>query len=130
MNPAARLGALTPSGRARVPVAWSLYDLANTVFSYAIVSTAIGLWLTDDTRYGQGPGQLIQGIAIAVSVGFNALISPFLGAISDRGGRRLPFLLFSQLPTKHEPSVSYDQNPGGGRWARYSVREADTGCAS
>ncbi len=94
MNPAARLAALTPSGRARVPVSWSLYDLANTVFSYAIVSTAIGLWLTDGARYGQGPGQLIQGIAIAVSVGFNALISPFLGAISDRGGRRLPFLLF------------------------------------
>ncbi len=94
MNPAARLAALTPSGRARVPVAWSLYDLANTVFSYAIVSTAIGLWLTDDARYGQGPGQLVQGLAIAVSVGFNALISPFLGAISDRGGRRLPFLLF------------------------------------
>ena len=94
MNPAARLAALTPSGRARVPVAWSLYDLANTVFSYAIVSTAIGLWLTDDARYGPGPGQLVQGVAIAVSVGFNALISPFLGAISDRGGRRLPFLLF------------------------------------
>ena len=99
MNPAARLAALTPSGRARVPVAWSLYDLANTVFSYAIVSTAIGLWLTDDSRYGPGPGQLMQGVAIALSVGFNALISPFLGAISDRGGRRLPFLLFFTVLT-------------------------------
>ena len=27
---------------------WTLYDFANTIFSYAIVSTAIGLWLTDD----------------------------------------------------------------------------------
>ncbi len=88
------LGTLTPSGRAAVPAAWSLYDFANTIFSYAIVSTAIGLWLTSDARFGQGLGQLVQGITIAVSVGLNALVSPILGALSDRGGRRLPFLFF------------------------------------
>ena len=38
-----RLAGLTPSGRARVPVAWALYDFANTIFSYAVFSTAIGL---------------------------------------------------------------------------------------
>ena len=93
------LAGLTPSGRAVVPVAWSLYDFANTIFSYAVVSTAIGLWLTDDSRFGQGLGQLVQGIAIAVSVGLNALVSPILGALSDRGGRRLPFLLFFTVLT-------------------------------
>ena len=93
------LAGLTPSGRAVVPVAWSLYDFANTIFSYAVVSTAIGLWLTDDSRFGQGLGQLVQGITIAVSVGLNALVSPILGALSDRGGRRLPFLLFFTVLT-------------------------------
>lgn len=73
---------------------WTLYDFANTIFSYAIVSTAIGLWLTSDDRFGQGLGQLVLGLAIAVSVGLNALVSPILGAMSDRAGRRLPFLLF------------------------------------
>jgi len=77
-----------------VPASWALYDFANTIFSYAVVSVAIGLWLTDDSRFGAGPGQLVQGIAVAVSVGINALVSPILGALSDRGGRRLPFLLF------------------------------------
>ncbi len=90
---AAGLAELTPSGRAIVPTAWALYDFANTIFSYAVVSVAIGLWLTDTSRFGAGPGQLVQGIAIAVSVGLNALVSPILGALSDRGGRRLPFLL-------------------------------------
>jgi len=90
----ARLAGLTPSGQARVPIAWALYDFANTVFSYAVVSTAFGVWLTDPTRLGLGPGQLVQGLAIASSVGLNALVSPILGALSDRGGRRLPFLLF------------------------------------
>jgi MFS transporter, UMF1 family len=98
-NLAARLAVLTPTGRARVPFAWSLYDLANTVYSYAVVSTAIGLWLTADARFGAGPGQLVQGVAIAISVGLNALVSPFLGALSDRGGRRLPFLLFFTILT-------------------------------
>jgi UMF1 family MFS transporter len=93
------LAGMTPSGRTIVPVAWSLYDFANTIFSYAVVSTAIGLWLTDDSRYGQGLGQLVQGIAIAISVGLNALVSPILGALSDRGGRRLPFLLFFTVLT-------------------------------
>jgi UMF1 family MFS transporter len=97
IDPAARpggLAGLTPSGRAIVPFSWSIYDFANTIWSYAVVSTAIGLWLTADSRFGQGPGQLVVGLAIAISVGINALVSPILGALSDRGGRRMPFLLF------------------------------------
>jgi UMF1 family MFS transporter len=79
--------------------AWTLYDFANTIFSYAIVSTAIGLWLTADSRFGPGLGQLVQGITIADSVGLNALVSPILGALSDRDGRRMPFLLFFTILT-------------------------------
>jgi UMF1 family MFS transporter len=89
-----RIAALTPSGRAGVPVAWALYDFANTVYSYAIVSYAMGLWVTDDVRLGAADGQFWFGIANAASVGINALVSPVLGAMSDRGGRRLPYLLF------------------------------------
>ena len=89
-----RLAGLTPSGRAGVPAAWALYDFANTVYSYAIVSFAMGLWVTSDTRLGAADGQFWFGVANAVSVGLNALVSPVLGAMSDRGGRRLPYLLF------------------------------------
>jgi UMF1 family MFS transporter len=92
------LGALTPSGRAVVPVGWALYDFANTIFSYAVVSYAIGLWLVDDARFGEGGGNLAFSVAIAASVGLNAIVSPILGALSDRGGgRRLPYLLFFTL---------------------------------
>ena len=94
-----RLAGLSPSGKARVPAAWATYDFANTIFSYAIVSTAIGLWLTEDENFGQDLGQLVQTICIVVSVGINALVSPPLGALSDRGGRRLPFLLVFTILT-------------------------------
>lgn len=87
-----RLAGLTPSGRAGVPVAWALYDFANTIYSYAIVSFAMGLWVND--RLGPADGQFWFGIANAASVGLNALVSPVLGAMSDRGGRRMPYLLF------------------------------------
>src|SRR4051794_7537731 len=88
------LGALSPTGRAAEPAAWALYDFANTIFSYAVVSTAIGLWATDAARFGERDGNLVVSIAVAVSVALNAVVSPILGALSDRGGRRLPFLLF------------------------------------
>jgi UMF1 family MFS transporter len=87
------LARLTPSGKARVPVAWALYDFANTIFSFAVVSGAIGLWLTDTGRFGERDGNFLLSVAIVISVGLNAIVSPILGALSDRGGRRLPFLL-------------------------------------
>ncbi len=91
------LAGLTPSGRAVVPAAWSLYDFANTIFSFAVVSGAIGLYLVNDRQFGERDGNALLSIAIVVSVGLNAAVSPILGAFSDRGGRRMPFLLFFTL---------------------------------
>jgi UMF1 family MFS transporter len=85
------LEGLTPSGRAIVPSAWALYDFANTIFSFAVVSGSIGLYLTD--QFGRRDGGVLLAVSVAVSVGLNAIVSPILGAISDRGGRRMPFLL-------------------------------------
>jgi MFS transporter, UMF1 family len=36
---------------------------------------------------------VLLAVSVAVSVGINAIVSPILGALSDRGGRRMPFLL-------------------------------------
>jgi UMF1 family MFS transporter len=86
------LGGLTPSGQARVPLSWALYDFANTIYSYAIVSYAMSLWTID--RLGEGDGNWWFGVAAAASVGLNALVSPPLGAMSDRTGGRMRYLLF------------------------------------
>lgn len=97
MNVMATLRGLSVDGRIRTPVAWSLYDFANTIFSFAVVSNAIGLLLTEGL--GDADGNLWLGIASAVAVGLNALVSPVLGKISDRGGQRLPYLLFFTVLT-------------------------------
>lgn len=70
---------------------WALYDFADTIWSYAIFSRAISLFLVE--KLGDSEGNLWLGLSVALSVGINALVSPLLGAVSDRYGRRLPFLL-------------------------------------
>ena len=54
------LGGLTRSGSAVEALAWALYDFANTIFSFAIVSFAMSLWAirylgeADGTTHPQG----------------------------------------------------------------------------
>jgi MFS transporter, UMF1 family len=75
-----------------VPLSWALYDFANTIYSYAVVSYAIGLWSVD--RLGASDGQFWVLFAGAASVLINAVVSPVLGAMSDRTGGRVRYLLF------------------------------------
>lgn len=76
-------------------LAWALYDFANTIFSFAIVSFAMSLWAI---RFlGEADGTFWFTAAVSISVLLNALVSPVLGAMSDRVGRRKPFLAFFTL---------------------------------
>jgi len=84
------LGGLTRSGSAVEGLSWALYDFANTIFSFAIVSFAMSLW---SIRFlGEAGGQFWFTFAVSISVLINAAVSPVLGAMSDRTGRRKPFL--------------------------------------
>ncbi len=85
------LGGLTRSGSAAEGLAWALYDFANTIFSFAIVSYAMSLWAI--AHLGEAQGQLAFTVAVSGSVLLNAIVSPVLGAMSDRVGRRKGFLL-------------------------------------
>ena len=84
------LGGLTRTGSSIQALAWALYDFANTIFSFAIVSFAMSLWTI---RFlGEADGTFWFTAAVSISVLFNAIVSPVLGAMSDRVGRRRPFL--------------------------------------
>ncbi len=84
--------------RSRLGVSsWALYDLANTVFSFNIISYMAPLWVLgiyERLGLGQGEGNLVWGLAVGLSMLLNALVSPVMGAVSDRAGVRKPFLLF------------------------------------
>ena len=70
---------------------WALYDFADTIWSYAVYSRAITLFLV--AKLGDSNGNLWLGLSVGIPVLVNAAVSPFLGAVSDRYGRRLPFLV-------------------------------------
>ncbi|MDQ3880431.1 MAG: MFS transporter [Chloroflexota bacterium] len=84
------LAGLTRSGSAVEALSWALYDFANTIFSFAIVSFAMSLWSI--AHLGEAAGQFWFTVAFSASVLVNAAVSPVLGALSDRAGRRKPFL--------------------------------------
>ncbi len=90
------LAGLTRTGSAAEGLSWGLYDFANTIFSFAIVSFAMGPWAT---RFlGEANGTFLFTLALSISVAVNALVSPVLGAMSDRtGGRKRYLLVFTVL---------------------------------
>ncbi len=74
---------------------WILYDLANTIFSMGVVSLYFSLWVRD--QVGADRADTVYGIITAVSMGIIFVISPLLGAMTDRARRRMPFLVVSTL---------------------------------
>jgi len=72
---------------------WVSYDLGNTVFSFNIVSIYLPLWIVND----MGGRDSDYGLANSISMGAMFLTAPLLGAISDKAGRRMPYLLVTTL---------------------------------
>jgi MFS transporter, UMF1 family len=80
----------------RVSVAsWILYDLANTIFSMSISSLYFSLYVRETA--GAGNADRIYGFTTAVSMAVIFVLSPLLGALTDRAPRRVPFLTVSTL---------------------------------
>lgn len=78
----------------RAVVSWILYDLANTIFSMGVISVYFPEWLKEV----QGDRSVsINNQMVALSMGIIFVVSPLLGAMTDRARRRLPFLTVSTL---------------------------------
>ncbi len=72
---------------------WALYDFANTIFSMNIVSSYFKPWLVDDL----GKPGFAFDVTVALSMLAVAILSPALGALSDRDGRKKRFLFLFTL---------------------------------
>ncbi len=91
-GPAAQAGRPIPR---RAVVSWVLYDLANTIFSMGVVSLYFSLYVRD--AVGAGRADTLYGIITAISMAVIFIISPLLGAMTDRARRRMPFLVTSTI---------------------------------
>jgi UMF1 family MFS transporter len=72
-----------------------LYDLANTIFSMGVVSLFFSLWIRD--QVGPERADSVYTLITAFSMGIIFVLSPLLGAMSDRARRRMPFLVVSTI---------------------------------
>ena len=79
----------------RAVASWVLYDLANTIFSMGVVSLYFSLWIRDEV--GAERADTFYGIITAISMAVIFVVSPLLGAMTDRARRRMPFLVASTL---------------------------------
>ena len=74
----------------RPPVAaWALYDFANTIFSYAVITRYFNEWIIverDEPDYYVGLMGFVVALALVAAL-------PPVGAIADRYGARKPFLV-------------------------------------
>ena len=69
-------------------LSWGLYDFANTIWAFSILSLYFALWVTQDN----GAPQAYFFRTLSLSMLAVAVTCPMLGAVSDRFGRRIPFL--------------------------------------
>jgi len=79
----------------RATAGWILYDLANTVFAMGVVSTTFPLWVRD--QVGADQADRVHGLVTSLSMALIFVLSPLVGAMTDRARRRLPFLVVSTL---------------------------------
>jgi UMF1 family MFS transporter len=89
-----RVQAPRPIAR-RAVISWVLYDLANTIFSMGVVSLYFSLWVRD--MVGPLRADSVTGVITAISMGVIFIVSPLLGAMTDRAWRRMPFLVTSTI---------------------------------
>lgn len=79
----------------RAVAAWVLYDLANTIFSMGVASTFFAAYVRDSVGEARADGVL--SLANTISMTIILVVSPMLGAMTDRARRRMPFLVWSTL---------------------------------
>lgn len=69
--------------------AWSLYDLANTLYFMNIISLYFALWAINE----MGADDAMYGNTHSISMLVVFLLAPILGSLSDTFKRRMPFLI-------------------------------------
>lgn len=86
---------------------WALFDFANTSFSITIVTFVYAVYFKETVARNQPVGDFYWSLGTGISMIIVALISPFLGAISDHSAGKKRFLLFFTLLCITSTSLLY-----------------------
>jgi UMF1 family MFS transporter len=87
---------VTPA-RPRGIAAWCLFDWANSAFPTVIITFVFAAYFTQGIVQDEVAGTAMWGQAMGWSAFVIAILSPIVGAIADKTGRRKPWLFISVL---------------------------------
>ena len=76
---------------------WALYDFANSSFTTLTVTFIYATYFTLGIAENETEGTRQWSMAIAITAFVVAVLSPYLGALADRGGLRKQFLATSTI---------------------------------
>jgi UMF1 family MFS transporter len=84
-----------PSRRLPLPpvVGWVLYDFANTIFSFVVVTRYFSDWIVEE----RGQPDIYVGLMVAAVSLALVVTLPLIGALADRSGRHKPILIVFTL---------------------------------
>jgi UMF1 family MFS transporter len=85
-------GPAAPGIRARAVWSWCLYDWANSPYITIVVTFVFSAYFAGAIAPNEAVGTAQWGVMFSLGAIVTALLSPALGAIADKGGRRKPWL--------------------------------------
>lgn len=100
------------SFRRRAVAAWAAYDFANSAFTTLVVTFIFATYFTDAIAENQVVGTELWSRGVSLSQITVALLSPYLGALADRGGFRKRFLLITTVLCIAATSILFFAGPG------------------
>jgi UMF1 family MFS transporter len=94
---AVSIGAARDRDNPKVIFSWAMYDWANSAFTTLVVTFVYATYFTAALAPDEVTGTAWWSRGIGVSAIIIALLSPIVGAMADRGGRRRLFLAISTV---------------------------------
>jgi UMF1 family MFS transporter len=88
---------LFSGAQTRRVASWALYDWANSAFTTIVVTFVYSTYFSRAFAPDEVTGMAYWSRAVSISALLVAVLSPLVGAMADRGGRRRPYLLISTL---------------------------------
>ena len=76
---------------------WSIYDFANSSFTTIVVTFIYAAYFVQGIAPDETSGTGTWSLGVTATAIIVALLSPFIGAIADRGGYRKRFLLIATV---------------------------------
>ena len=96
----------------RTIVAWCSYDFANSAFTTLVVTFIYAAFFTKVIAPDEVTGTWLWSRCVSITAITVALLSPFLGALADRGGYRKRFLGFFTAAAVLGAAFLYTAMPG------------------